>query len=230
MNRTKIEWCDWTWNPVTGCEHGCPYCYARRMQARFGKTPKARKFQYEFHLDRMDGPKQAKVPGRIFVVSMGDLFGEWVPSPVIFRVVSAAIDTPRHVYMFLTKNVIRMGEFLYGNCLQKTTRLWFGGSATNQQEFEGRVGYLIERGIRNVWVSVEPMLGPVRLGVLRPRWVVIGAQTGPGKKELPRKWVVDLVNDCHRTGVHVFVKDNAPWGPLKTWGARPHWTPKPKEG
>ena len=35
MNRSKIEWCDHTWNPITGCRHNCPYCYARRMVARF---------------------------------------------------------------------------------------------------------------------------------------------------------------------------------------------------
>lgn len=35
MNRSKIEWCDHTWNPITGCRHGCQYCYAKRMSARF---------------------------------------------------------------------------------------------------------------------------------------------------------------------------------------------------
>lgn len=35
MNRSKIEWCDHTWNPITGCRHDCAYCYARRMTARF---------------------------------------------------------------------------------------------------------------------------------------------------------------------------------------------------
>ncbi len=35
MNRSRIEWCDHTWNPITGCRHGCPYCYARRMSSRF---------------------------------------------------------------------------------------------------------------------------------------------------------------------------------------------------
>jgi hypothetical protein len=24
-----IEWAKWSWNPITGCEHDCPYCYAR---------------------------------------------------------------------------------------------------------------------------------------------------------------------------------------------------------
>lgn len=35
MNRSKIEWCDHTWNPITGCLHNCPYCYAKRMVTRF---------------------------------------------------------------------------------------------------------------------------------------------------------------------------------------------------
>nr|DAU25979.1 MAG TPA: Protein of unknown function (DUF5131) [Caudoviricetes sp.] len=35
-NKTKIDWCDATWNPVTGCKHGCEYCYARRIAERFG--------------------------------------------------------------------------------------------------------------------------------------------------------------------------------------------------
>ena len=35
MNDTKIEWCDMTWNPVTGCLHGCEYCYAKKVAHRF---------------------------------------------------------------------------------------------------------------------------------------------------------------------------------------------------
>ena len=36
MEKTKIEWCDSSWNPVTGCLHTCPYCYARAIANRFG--------------------------------------------------------------------------------------------------------------------------------------------------------------------------------------------------
>lgn len=35
LHKTKIEWATHTWNPVTGCRHGCEYCYARRFIARF---------------------------------------------------------------------------------------------------------------------------------------------------------------------------------------------------
>lgn len=37
MNKTKIEWCDSTWNPVTGCLHNCEYCYARKIAERFAE-------------------------------------------------------------------------------------------------------------------------------------------------------------------------------------------------
>lgn len=34
--KTKIDWADSTWNPVTGCRHSCEYCYARKIAERFG--------------------------------------------------------------------------------------------------------------------------------------------------------------------------------------------------
>ena len=45
IHKTKIEWCSHTWNPVTGCRHDCPYCYARRIATRFG--PKIDEFPDE---------------------------------------------------------------------------------------------------------------------------------------------------------------------------------------
>lgn len=35
MNKSKIDWCDFTWNPVTGCTRGCEYCYAAKQARRF---------------------------------------------------------------------------------------------------------------------------------------------------------------------------------------------------
>lgn len=35
MEKTKIEWANSSWNPVSGCYHDCEYCYARRTASRF---------------------------------------------------------------------------------------------------------------------------------------------------------------------------------------------------
>jgi hypothetical protein len=35
QDNTSVEWAQWTWNPVTGCLHNCPYCYARDIALRF---------------------------------------------------------------------------------------------------------------------------------------------------------------------------------------------------
>lgn len=35
MHRSKIDWADDTWNPITGCLKECEYCYARKKSVRF---------------------------------------------------------------------------------------------------------------------------------------------------------------------------------------------------
>jgi len=46
-DRTKIDWCDASWNPVTGCLHGCTYCYARGIARRFGNHMEERVFEHK---------------------------------------------------------------------------------------------------------------------------------------------------------------------------------------
>ena len=134
MNRTKIEWCDSTWNPVTGCKHGCEYCYAKRIAERYAGSVSAgsfdgrklveldeqplveRKngkvsgapfpvgFRPTLHKYRLWEPAHVKKPQTIFVCSMADLFGEWVPDEWIAEVFNACLLSPQHRYLFLTKN------------------------------------------------------------------------------------------------------------------------------
>ena len=76
-DNTKIEWCDATWNPVTGCtpvSEGCKNCYAARMAKRFPAAHGDEFSRIVYHCDRMDQPLRWKKPRRIFVCSMGDLF------------------------------------------------------------------------------------------------------------------------------------------------------------
>ena len=79
MNRTGIEWTDRTWNPVTGCKHNCEYCYARDLAETRLEDIYPNGFQPTFWRDRIEQPLSKTKPCKIFVSSMGDLFGEWVP-------------------------------------------------------------------------------------------------------------------------------------------------------
>lgn len=134
-DKTKIDWCDASWNPVTGCLHGCEYCYAERYAHRYdghygdngklhvldepireflyleteGRTcyGKAEPYPYgfspTFHRYRLDIPKHWQRPRTIFVGSMTDLFGDWVPQEWQQEVLQACLNAPQHRYLFLTK-------------------------------------------------------------------------------------------------------------------------------
>lgn len=159
MNKTKIEWCDSTWNPVTGCMHGCVYCYARQMANRFKgydkitlpdtsiskgqhvlEVPAAKRgkvapypfnFDPTFHRYHLDEPQKWKNPRTIFVCSMTDLFGDWVPDEWIEAVFEACGKAPQHRYLFLTKNPKRYIELADNGKLPQNKNMWYGISITN---------------------------------------------------------------------------------------------------
>ena len=131
MNKTKIDWATMSWNPVTGCRHGCPYCYARRTATRFNAgledpaplagglhmlpekikaTPYPYGFEPTLHRYRLGQPQNTKEPQTVFVCSMADLFGRWVPTSWIVEVLDACRKAPQHRYLFLTKNPARYLE------------------------------------------------------------------------------------------------------------------------
>lgn len=257
MEKTKIDWCDSTWNPVTGCLHGCEYCYARRIASRFGldfspklgdagmegackydssegldtmlelekpyiKDRKAQPypmaFYPTFHRYRLDDYIGKK--GRnIFVCSMADLFGDWVPDSWIDEVFAVCEKAPQHNYLFLTKNPKRYGEYgVKAYSIPGVFNLWYGMSVTTENDL-GKTWILPE--YCHTFISIEPILedfnivdGDLRLSDLE--WVIIGAETGRRKNKIvpKKKWIDDIMNACVRHGVFVFMKSSL----AEIWG------------
>ncbi|MFZ5451675.1 MAG: DUF5131 family protein [Thermodesulfobacteriota bacterium] len=213
MNRTRIEWCDFTWNPVTGCHHGCDYCYARRIAHRF--FPKTVGFNPYFWRDRLREPLALKKPAQIFVCSMADLFGEWVPREWIEAVLEPVRACPRHTFHFLTKNPRRLAGFN-----PWPPNAWAGATATDQGMMDKAVERLRPVEGARKYISCEPLLAPVILpenaGI---DWLLIGALTGAKKSQPPHSWVESLVNSAKDQNVPVFVKDNLKGFQLQEWPA-----------
>jgi len=251
MNRTNIEWCDYSWNPVTGCLHGCPYCYARRMAKRFGRAkdlcncmkhllaygnfPKQCKckinlkiacpgevfpagFTPTFYPSRLDEPKKLKKPAKIFTVSMGDLFGEWVPQQWIDAVLQVVRECPQHIFIFLTKNPARYEDYEWpANC-------WLGTTVESSYTASRLVCMSkIKAAVR--FVCFEPLLGPVAKFDLENlkdmHWVIIGAQTGPGAQTPDAEWIQTIIGQAKAYNVPLFLKDNLNWPEaLREWPER----------
>ena len=107
MNKTKIDWCDCTVNPVIGCKNGCKYCYAERLNKRFHYIPNWKCPQF-----RPEKLKQfySKKPKSIFIDSMSDI-GTW-RQEWLEQVIDAIVANPQHNYIALTKRPDMLSEKL----------------------------------------------------------------------------------------------------------------------
>jgi len=172
MQKTKIEWVrnpdgsqGYVWNPVRGCLHNCDFCFARRIDKRFGDGT----FTPTFHPERLQDPLKVKKPSRIFVGSMADLFGDWMwevskepgtitsvnKAYVVDKILQIAKQCPQHTFMFLTKNPKGMqGIDFPANC-------WCGTSVENQEKADERIPELLRVKCKTLFVSLEPILGPI---------------------------------------------------------------------
>jgi protein gp37 len=170
---TKIEWCQETWSPATGCtkiSEGCQNCYAermaRRLAGRYGYPPKPNQFKPTFHPDRLNVPTKWKNPRRIFVCSMSDIFHDDVDPWWIDNILNACLKAPQHTYLFLTKrphNIKKKLEGCNGKQLDfMAARAWIGATIENNKHLD-RIDDLLSVSAAVRFVSVEPMLGQVDL-------------------------------------------------------------------
>ena len=212
MNKTRIDWCGYSWNPVTGCLHGCPYCYAKKIAMRFDGH-----FDPTFHEERLDGPMKVKKPSRIFLGSMTDMFGDWVKREWWEKVAETIRKCPQHTFFVLTKTPQHISRFM--DMLWPLNNLWLGVSVESQ-DFMWRISGLrtATAGYPNrLFVSFEPLLGTtgqdIMTSLIDIRWVIIGAQTNPERQPDPA-WVDGIIAAAHYWHIPVFMKGNLKW-PVK---------------
>jgi protein gp37 len=215
---TEIGWAMWSWNPVTGCNHGCDYCYARAIAtSRDMAAYYPAGFTPLFHHERLDAPANTPVPsraatdpahGRVFVCSMADLFGAWVPQEWIDQVVASTVANPQWEYLYLTKFPQRYDR------LDLPASGWIGASVDEQHRAEPTLAAMRKvSGVKVKWLSLEPLLEPITFSTLEGiDMIVIGAQSeNIGQNSSfspPFEWVADLVTTARRDGCKVWLKTN----------------------
>jgi len=168
MNKTGIEYLDYTWNPVTGCSPvgpGCDNCWARRMANRLrGRCgyPADDPFRVTFHPERLDEPLRLKKPARIGVCFMGDLFHDGVDPGWVEEILRTIAVCHRHRFFILTKRPHNIGPFVALCDFLIPGNLWLGVSVWDQNSADRLlVPYLLHGPLARKWVSYEPALGPV---------------------------------------------------------------------
>ena len=169
-------------------------------------------FTPTFHRYRLEEPARWTRPRNIFVCSMADLFGEWVPDEWIREVIAACDAAPQHRYLFLTKNPARYMELVANGIITKDQpNFWFGSTATTPEMPFSWHNEL------NTFVSIEPILAPFKDltddGIdpaSKVKWIIVGAETGNRKNKVaPRKaWVDEIVRAAKKAGTPVFMKDS----------------------
>lgn len=211
--KTKIEWTESSWNPITGCSPispGCAHCYAARFAKRLqamGNPRYKNAFEVTIHEDLINAPLSWKKPQMIFVNSMSDLFHDDVPTEIIKRIFDTMNKAPAHTFQVLTKRAERLAELAPE--LQWSDNIWMGVSIENQ-DMIFRSDLLRQTDAHIKFISAEPLLSSLDgLNLEGIDWLIVGGESGPGCRPMKKEWVLDLKNLCEATDTAFFFKQ---WG------------------
>lgn len=260
-SKTAIQWTDETANVIKvkgpdgkpngwfcyRVSPGCQNCYAGAINqaGRFGgngmeyKVPASGKWPEMMLLtDILDGWARRKKPKRIFLNSMTDTCGEFVPEEWIFKILDAARNAPSQTIQILTKRARRAYQvtkaWLKARGLDALpANVWIGVSVESQEWADKRIPWLLKIPATVRFLSCEPLLNKVDISYYLPQryqlgygetlidegittginWVIIGGESGPNARPFRVGWAYDLVEQCQRTGVAAFVKQLGakPW-------------------
>lgn len=245
MKESKIEWCNSTWNPISGCLKGCEFCYAARTANRFkgceespdGYTEKGIVYLKErlhcidskgnrrpaaypygftptFHEYRLKDLVTTGLGETIFICSMADMFGPWVPDEWIEKIFAACENAPGHRYLFLTKYPDRYLQLAKNGILRENDSFWYGSTVTDPY----KDAFYSDK--HHTFISVEPILEPFTKVESQLAenidWMILGAETGNRKdKVVPeRAWIEEIVEQFQSRGKPVFMKDSM----IPVWG------------
>lgn len=219
----------------TGCENCYAETLSRRFDHNIwgpAKTTQRRLFGDKHWQEPIKWNREAQKAGqraRVFCASMADVFEDH--SDVVearMRLFDVIEHTPYLDWLLLTKrpeNIKRLWPFAWYDEQFIWSNVWLGTSVENQEMADKRIPFLLEIPAAVRFLSVEPMLGPIDLWGARYKnpdgsltgaistwvrygvdWVIVGGESGPGKRPMDLDWARRIRDDCKVAGVPFFFK------------------------
>ncbi len=239
MLSTGKYW-DRAWSLIDGCTQvspGCDHCWLRDMDRRFHPENLQ---GVKFRRDRLLEPTKRKKPTVYAVWS--DLFHEDIEQIEQWDALSImGHDCPQHTFLILTKRpeVAVNADLAEISSRWPFPNIWLGVTAENQEQADKRIPILLQIPAAVRGVSVEPMLGPVKIinylhvpypdarpemkSLYADAWrklhpvldlVICGGETGPGARPMHPDWARSLRDQCQTAGVPFFFKQWGEWSHL----------------
>lgn len=223
MYRTKIDWADYSWNPVKGrCPVKCWYCYARKLYDRFkwmefleaddfeeGEFPLMPDMIYldERELERPLLLYPRVRPCRIFCGSTIEVFHPQVR--IYFQhILDIIAQCPQHTFIILSKRINEADAYALPD------NVWLGATVTGEPMLDlNAFNLTARRSPRIRFLNFEPLLAPLKPNILAQikgvSWVVVGALTGHGARHRPKpEWVAAVIREARAAFVPIFLKNN----------------------
>lgn len=249
VENSKIEWTDHTFSPWVGCTKvsaACDNCYAelwsrRTGQAQLWQGERRRTTKDYWRMPHRWNAKAAAegVRRKVFCASLADVFDnqanpDWRRD--LWRLIEA---TPHLDWLILTKRPQNMRKMIIAarrtnlganvgdeHLIWPWPNVWLGTTVENQEEADWRIPHLLAVPAKVHFLSMEPLLGPVRLAkyigyigrafdarepeliVPHPKisWTIVGGESGPKRRPMDLAWARDLRDQCVATGTPYFFK------------------------
>jgi protein gp37 len=225
---SKIEWTHHTFNPWWGCvkiSAACKHCYAETWVKRVGSevwgADAPRRFFSDAHWEQpLKWNEEARREGkrrRVFCASMADVFEDRRDlDPWRMRLWGLIDQTPSLDWLLLTKRPEYVASLVpWGDHWPRN--VWLGTTAEDQASAVERIPTLISYTAAVLFVSCEPILGPLDLrkwlDPKRLHWVIAGGESGAKARPMSPAWPRSLRDQCLSAGVAFH---------FKQWG---HWCP-----
>ncbi len=244
----------YTFNPWEGCQKvspGCDRCYAEARNARFGggqalnwgpAAPRRRTSDANWRLPLKWNAEAQRlgIRYRVFCASLADVFDNHVPEQWRTDLFELIRLTPNLDWLLLTKrpqNIVRMvqvsGAFAGNGMRFLPENVWLGTTAEDQARADQNINALLrtrsELGARVLFLSAEPLLGPLDLvpyihcDVANTLdWVIVGGESGHHARPMHPDWARSLRDQCQAAGVPFFFKQWGEWKPINQMEGAEH--------